>query len=448
MERIDEGITSEVGAPGFAIEPKVCAASGSDLVHWSLAKRVLFRFVFAYFILSGFPFPADRVPVIDGWVDDVYYGPLQNLAAWMGKFLLGRVLSVAENGRDRTVDFIQLFFFMGIAAGATVIWSILDARRTEYVKLHAFLRVYVRYLIIFPLFVYAAVKLVKIQFPDPEPDALLQMYGESSPGRLLWMFMGHSPVYSTFIGVAELLAAALLCFRRTTTLGALVAAATLLNVVILNFCFPGVGVKLMSSSLLAMSLFLLAPDFGRLLDVLVFNRSSKPVPLGALPSVKWMRQGRLVLKMALIGLAAFSATKPVVKYRKPPPHALYGIYDVEAFVRNGEERPLLITDGSCWRRMIVNTYGWLTIQFINDKSVRYRTKTDAGQHTLKLRTWDDGEGTKGTLNYGQEDPDHLSIEGTVDGDAVRVRLRKVDRRFPLVEAKFQWSYDGPVESSR
>jgi hypothetical protein len=425
-------------------------ASGSYEVPWTVPTRVAFRFAFAYFVLSWFPFPLDRIPGVGSLIDNYYYEPLQNLAAWVGGRVLGHSLSLVENGRDRTVDFVQLFLFAGAAAVATIAWSILDSRRTEYAKLQELLRIYVRYLLVFPLFVYAAVKLVKIQFPDPEPDALLQIYGDSSPGRLLWMFMGHSPAYSTFIGAAELLAGVLLCFRRTTTLGALVACATLLNVVILNFCFPGVGVKLMSSNMLLMSLFLLFPDVKRLLDVLVLNRPTEPTPLGVGPplSIPWMKQARLGLKVILIGGAAFSATKPVVKYGKPPPHALYGIYEVDSFLRNGESRPLLITEGSSWRRVIVNTYGWMTIQLIDDKAVRFRTKTDAKEKTLTLRSWDDAEGNKGVLKYTQSDPDHLIFEGSFAGDELQVHLRKIDRKFPLREAKFQWAYDGPVESQR
>jgi hypothetical protein len=408
----------------------------------------VFRFVFAYIVLFNFPFPLDRIPGIDGLADHFYHRPWQAVAVRIGERFLSRSISVIENGRDRTVDFIQLFLIVAAATSMAVTWSLLDARRKEYARLHEWLRVYVRYLLVFALFLYAAIKIVKVQFPDPDPDSLLQMYGDSQPNRLLWMFMGHSRAYSTFVGLSELLAGALLCFRRTTTLGALVAVVTLLNVVLLNFCFPGVGVVIWSSNLLFLSAFLLMPDARRLIDMLVLNRPTRPAVLAITMSAKWMARTKLALKVALIGCAALAATKPVTKYRKPPPHSLYGVYEVEEFVRNGEAQPLLMTDRTCFRRVIFNSRGWLTVQLMDDRATRFRTKIDPQTSIIVLRGWDDDAGTKGELTYSRDDLQHLALEGRFFDETVRVRLRKVDRTFPLREARFRWTHDGPVGSVR
>jgi hypothetical protein len=443
-------------AAGESVSPSG-SASGAHRVPWNIAKRIAFRFFFSYFVLFGFPFPIDRIPFIDEIIDNVYYEPWKRFAAWVGEQFLGHPLLTMENGKsDRSVDFVQAFLIAVAAVLATAIWSLLDRRRMEYARLLEALRIYVRFMLVFPMFLYAAIKIVKIQFPDPEPDILMQMYGDAGPGKLLSAFMGHSSVYSAFVGATELVAGLLLCFRRTAMLGAIVAAATLLNVVLINFCFH-FGVKLWSTNLLVMAVFLIGLDVRRLAEVFVVNRPMSSARSAALPSLplleRWLdrrkrKYAKVALNVLLIGLAAMAATKPILKYRKPQPHAFFGIYEVESFVRNGESQPLVITDAKCWRGAIVNTYGVLTVRFMDETAERYRTKTDVAKKTLALSTWDQDESKRALLSYAQDDPEHLTLAGSFMGDKLEVRLRKIERKFRLLEEKFHVTYDGPQETKR
>ncbi len=54
---------------------------------------------------------------------------------------------------------------------------------------------------------------------------------------VLWWMMGSSPAYTIFSGSIETLGGALLLFRRTATLGAIVSAGAMLNVWMLNMCY-------------------------------------------------------------------------------------------------------------------------------------------------------------------------------------------------------------------
>src|SRR6185436_5234324 len=96
---------------------------------------------------------------------------------------------------------------------------------------------------------YGIAKVLKLQFAAIGPIGLLRTYGEDSPMRLLWAFMGHSRPYNWFIGLSEVVGGVLLLFRRTTTLGALLLIAVMTNVVMLNLCYD-VPVKLHASHLL------------------------------------------------------------------------------------------------------------------------------------------------------------------------------------------------------
>jgi hypothetical protein len=89
-----------------------------------------------------------------------------------------------------------------------------------------------------------------------------------------------------FTGVAEMLGGLLLTTRRTTLLGALLCIGVLANVFMLNVGYD-VPVKVLSFHLLAMAVFLAAPDLGRLAELFLFNRTVEPAvlrPLFARPA--------------------------------------------------------------------------------------------------------------------------------------------------------------------
>ena len=73
----------------------------------------------------------------------------------------------------------------------------------------------------------------------------------------------------------------------------------MVNVVMINFCYD-VPVKLFSSHLLAMALFLILPDLRRLIDVFVRDRSVEPVEIRPLFRPPWLRRGSLVLRPLLV----------------------------------------------------------------------------------------------------------------------------------------------------
>src|SRR5262249_52265293 len=136
-------------------------------------------------------------------------------------------------------------------------------------------------------------------FPGPGLDRLLQPFGDASPMGLLWTLMGASKLYNVFSGTAEMLGGLLLTLRRTTLLGALVSAAVLVNVVMLNFSYD-VPVQLFSLHLLAMSLFLPLPDMRRLADLFLWNRPAPAARIEPLFGRRWLHRGTLGLRTVAI----------------------------------------------------------------------------------------------------------------------------------------------------
>lgn len=83
----------------------------------------------------------------------------------------------------------------------------------------------------------------------------------------------------------------LLLFERTETIGALGSAAVMLEVAVLNYCYD-VPVKLYSTHLFVMSVFLLLPDFKPMWDFFVRRKPA------ALEGVWVPRSERRALRIA------------------------------------------------------------------------------------------------------------------------------------------------------
>ena len=251
---------------------------------WSLLQRIGFRFVCAYLIFYTTPAPgrSSLIAAIPGttFLTRPYVKMWRAIVEWVAAHVFHLTGSVAVypqvNGSgDSTLDYIQVLCYAALAAVAALVWSILDRKRTEYRRLHAWLRIWVRYTLAFTLFSYGFAKVFPLQFQPAPLARMMEPFHDFSPMGVLWTFMGASMAYTIFAGASEVLGGLLLLFPRTTSLGALVSGAVMLNVVMLNFCYD-VPVKLYSANLLLMAVFLAAPDLGRLANVFLWNRPTRP----------------------------------------------------------------------------------------------------------------------------------------------------------------------------
>jgi hypothetical protein len=188
-------------------------------------------------------------------------------------------------------DCLQVACYAVIAAVTAVVWRRMDERWP---------RTYLRYALALTLFGYGMAKVIPQQFPFPPLERMVTPFGESSPRGLLWTFMGYSRAYSVFAGASELLAGLLLCFRRTATLGALLAAGLLANVALINFGYD-VQLKVFSLHQLFIAVLLLLPEVRRLADFFLLGK-----PVAAAEAVPASRLG-LALKTLLIGYALISS---------------------------------------------------------------------------------------------------------------------------------------------
>jgi hypothetical protein len=432
---------------------------------WHPLTRTAFRFAFVYLLLYNLPFPLNAFPYVDKSVE--WYNSFWSwVVTHVAKTALHKEIGTVFNGSgDRTFDYLLVAVLLLIALVITVIWSVLDRKRLSYPTLHRWLNVYVRFVLGTSMIGYGAYKVIASQFSTPTLDRLMQPYGDSSPMGLLWTFMGASEPYTMFVGAAEMLAGILLFPRKTSTLGALMSVGVMSNVVALNFSYD-VPVKLYSSHLLAMALFLLLPDGRRIANFFVLNRPVESITHQPLFRRKLLHRGALVFgSLFLIAVVSISLYQSYDQRRsfRIPRSPLYGVWEVEEFNVGQPAQPTAQTAGQTatqtpaqptaqtppptsssprWRRVVFDSPRWVSVQTTTDLYERLGSQLDQDKHTLTLRKRDD-PGWNTVLNYEQVSPEVIKLAGTFNGSEMTARLRRADRKFLLTDRGFHWINEFP-----
>jgi hypothetical protein len=415
---------------------------------WRRATRVAFRFCFLYFslyTLAGQIFGG--VFVYPGLVPALgTLWPLRDLTLWTAENVFGATppISYVGNSGDTMFHWVQTGLLLGLATTGALIWSALDVRRTNYTTLHKWFRLYLRFALAAQMFYYGTAKIIPTQFPPPALVTLVRPVGDLSLTDLLWVFVGASMPYQMFTGWAEMLAGVLLIVPCTATLGALIALADLIQVLVLNMTYD-FGLKQISFHLIALSLFLLAPDFRRLINVLLLGRaaeaSRQPALFGTLRSNRLAFAAQIAFGISLIAMFAnlslrfYVADGGAGASRSP----LYGIWDVDRLSIDGEERlPLLNDYDRRWRRVIFDFTDRMFFQRWDDSYAGYGVSIDEGRRTLALtkrrsNTW------RSTFAYDRPELDRLILEGDMDGHRIRAELQLLERdTFRLLNSGFRW----------
>ncbi len=423
--------------------------------HWSLGLRVAFRFCVAYFTLFGlsnqilgglFPIPKIDIPELSA------HWPLRQITFWTAAHIFHVKHDLVYTGSgsgDKTFDWILAFCLLVIAAAITGAWSVLDRRRENYSTFHKWFRLVMRFALASEMFLYGLDKVIPLQMPFPYLTRLLEPYGNFSPMAVLWSSIGASRAYEIFAGCAETLGGILLLTPRTTTLGALVCLADMIQVFMLNMTYD-VPVKLFSFHLILFSLFLLAPDARRMIDFFFTERAAAPSRQPAL--FRSARANRLAVTLQvafglyLLGMGVYSGIQSWHTYGGGrPKSALYGIWNVDEMSVDGQPRSPLLTDKDRWRRVVFDFTTFTSFQRPDDTFTGYGSAINEKDHTIALTKPAD-KNWKATLNYTRPASDQLVLAGAMDGHKVEMKLRLQDRdKFNLVNRGFHWVNEYPFQ---
>lgn len=422
-----------------------------EALRWGLAKRVGFRFCFAYFglfclttqVFGGlFPIPKVEIP------DPSTLAPVRPIVFWAAAhvFHVNRQLVYTGSGSgDKTFDWVLAFCALVCAAIATPVWSFWDRKRANYDTLHRWFRLFIRFALASELLLYGMDKAVPLQMPFPFLTRLVEPYGSFSPMGVLWSFVGASRTYEIFVGCAELLGGILLIVPRTTMLGALICLADLIQVFMLNMAYD-VPVKLFSFHLLLMALFLLAPDLRRLCRFFFLNHATETSTQGPLFQSRRANHIALALQV-LFGLGllagnAFNAWSSWSVYGGGRPKSeLYGIWNVKQISGN-DGSPVRAYDQ--WRRAIFDFPASLAVQQRDDSLAYYTASINKQAKTLTV-TSNGRSKSKGQFAFQRVGPGELTLVGDMDGQRMQIQLELLDTaKFPLVNRGFHWIQEYPV----
>jgi hypothetical protein len=414
---------------------------------WSPAHRVFFRWVFCYFLLYTLP-SRGRVCLLP--MQGLYLRAWEPLVEWVAVHVFhvgGHAATHFPTGSgDTTLNYVENYCYLVLAFAGTIVWSLLDRKRRDYATLHTYFRKWIRYTLALTLLSYGFAKVFPLQM-QMNVGTMVERWGDFSPMSALWNFMGASAAYTSLSGGAEVLAGLLLLFRRTTLLGAMISFGVMFNVAALNYCYD-VPVKLYSTNLVLMSVFLIGPDALRLTQLLILNRPtlaadlSRPVLPRLWTRIVW-RLIWCILVCAMLLVTAFPSWRQYKRIYLNPQHpALYGLYEVESFAREGKDAPPLLADAARWHWLYFNSYGGMSLVTMNDESTHYGADQAPATNTV---TFSSGK-AKSVFTYSWSDTNHLVLRGSMAGNALDVRLRPVAAtNFLLLNRGFHWINEYPFQ---
>lgn len=423
------------------------ARVSSESNDWSFPRKALTVFSICYVFLYMFPRPFNEIPGVDV-VLSVYTKPLDIAVLWFGKTILGitKLEKIAITGSgDTTFDYVNMLFLFLLSLLATVIILAVSKKKNFESWFHL-TWIYARYYVGLFLILYGVIKFFNGQFQPTRIERLEGTYGDSSPMGLLWTFMGHSKAYIFFGGFIEFVAGILLLFRRTTVAGALVGFGVMLNVAAMNYCYD-VPVKLFSTHLVLLSLFILSPYLGTLYQ---FIFKQQTVQLAIAPLVfekRGLRIGRKVFKYVILGLCLTGITMMLIDINSESGNGTYaesfnGSYEVSSFIKNGDTVPPLETDTLRWNKVFMQD-GDFVIKNMDRKKSFYSVKTDTIAKRLTITSYKDSTAVY-KFDYVRLKDKQLQFKGIFKSDTIElVTKQKTKDDYLLNNRGFHWINDYP-----
>jgi hypothetical protein len=415
---------------------------------WRRSATVAFRFFFIYFTLYSVTTQLlGGLVAVPGWSLPMLgrVWPFETITTWFATRVFGLSSPLINTGNSGDTEFywVQTFWTLSAALIGTLVWS-LRSQRSEYANLYKWFRLFLRFTLAAQMLYYGMAKVVPTQFAAPSLVTLVEPVGNLSITDLLWTSVGASTSYQIFTGLAEVLGGLLLLTQRTTLLGATICLADMIQVFALNLTYD-FGLKQISFHLIAISLFLLAPDVERLTNLYLRNRATTPADEPPLfPTERanqWARIGQLVFGAYLLlvytnlGLSYWNSYGGG-GYPKSP---LYGIWNVAELSVDGQVRSPELNDyDRRWQRVIFDEPDRIVFQRIDDSFAHYGVSIEVNSRGMTL-TKGDSRRWSAYFTYERPSPDRLTLDGVIDDHRIKARLELLPLdTFRLRNGRFRW----------
>ncbi|WP_157556381.1 DoxX family protein [Nocardia acidivorans] len=398
-------------------------------------------------LVRSFGVPQETVAGLEKWTS------LSPLTDRVAAHLFGLTLDYTRTGSgDTAAHWVSLLTWLLVALAATAVWSVLDRRRPNYVRLYAWFRLLLRAALVSALLLYGMVKVLPSQMTFVL-QRLVEPFGDMSPMSVLWTQTSLAPPYEIALGAAEITAGLLLILPVTAGLGALLAFLATLQVALLNLTFD-VPVKIFALQLLAFATVLAAPDIRRTIATLL-GRAVPPRRPDPHPGTRCGNRIPPAAQLIFGGWLLFTAITEGYDawhtYGNARPQSpLYGIWNVTEYAVADRELPALIDPldppgtaplnaSNRLRRIIFDIPDALTVQRMNDSLLPLPARIDTANHTITISTESTGAAPIATFDYERPQSNRLILTGRLMGRPVRMRLDLIPLdHYPAVSRGFHW----------
>ena len=410
--------------------------------NWSFLQKVSFLFFFTYVFLFTFSHQ---------FFFSSYFELLwQKVIPWFADVLghTPAITTFSNGSGDTTYNYFQILFFAILSFLIALGVGLVDRKRDNYQILLSWLIVLIRYYIAFQMLAYGVGKMFGMQFSFPSEQRLSTELGDYSPMGLLWIFMGFSKSYSVFTGILEFVGGILLLSRYTTTLGALTTFGVMLNVMMMNYCYD-VPVKILSTHLVLLSLFLISLDAPRLLKFFFTNQKTEALHFVEVIPAKYRKGVSIAKWILIVGAIGFSFVKMCQykeEYKPKKDNALFhGSYYVEQFDRRSiaaEGEQSIKNNKEKWLAFEQQNKGTASIKTSLGHEYRFSFVPDTLNKKVRLKL--NGKFEMQELDYERIDSSRIHLYGIYEADSLDVVLKKRtanDRN--LVKRGFHWTNEYP-----
>jgi len=430
-----------------------------------MKNKFALRLFLIYFFLQAVPLDPkyyQRLFAEQWW--RLSYADIFNLAHYIPRF---------SSGPPAWSDW-GILLLISLAGAAA--WTGIDRRRNQEnaasndALLYYWVRTIVRYRLAIGILAYGFIKLFPLQAPYPSLSNLNTNYGDFTRWKLFSLSLGIVPSYESFLGLVEIIAALLLFYRRSASVGSFILAVFLGNVFMSNWAYGG-GDTVYSLYLLSLALFVLSHDAQRLANLLVFQKTAAPNTFKLLLPQPWQRRTRLALKtLVLFFFVILYGFKTRSGYNEEPYqfpltkglNDIKGVYTVSVFKKGKDSLGYSTTDSARWQDLVFEN--WATLSIRSNRSVvldsnnterpeltgdqrdyelqgaagrhYYSYEPDTARHLLVLHNKNPHyTGEQLVLHYSRPTATRIILTGVdQDHDSVYAVLDKLDKKYLLEEA--------------
>lgn len=340
-------------------------ADEQPIKSWKPYQKCALRVSFIFFLIMS-------IPLTGAWYAGVFsidwfhihYRDLYDIARFNPNIYR------FENPAYNLLGYADWLIILAIALVGGGIWTAIERRSSKlnYDTLYYWLRVIVRYRAGIGIIGFGFTKLFPTQMPYPSFGLLNTNFGDLTAQKIYWLSIGIVPWYQVFAGVVEVLAGALLFFRKTTTLGAVLLLGALGDITYVNFAYDG-GVHIYASYFVLFAAFLIWYDARPIYDLIIRERFTVPDAYQPSFSANWLKWTRIGFKTATIGIFLVYFTYAEVlnfnydPYKQPAMKGvsvLRGNYHVSEFKINGQPIAYSPLDSVRWRDVTFEKWSTLT----------------------------------------------------------------------------------------